>query len=84
MATAASAAIPARIRQYMPARNSIAKPEPSTSMAVPKSGCLAISATGTSVMMPASVNCFRLGGSGTRAKYQASISGRASFMISDG
>src|SRR3989337_632110 len=84
MATAASAVSAARTRQYMPARNSMAKPAPNTRMAVPRSGCLAMSATGTRVTMNASASCRRFGGSGTRAKYQASIIGKASFMISEG
>ena len=67
-----------------PARNSTKKPALAISSAVPRSGCLAISSTGTTISAPATSSCSRRGGSRLSDRYQATIIGTASFMISEG
>ena len=53
-------------------------------IAVPRSGCSAISSTGTSTSSSAPRVWGTDGGSGRSCRYQATIIGRAIFMISEG
>jgi len=71
-------------RQETPAINITNKPALVTSNEVPKSGCLAISSTGSNNITRAMNRCLLRGGILPPDRYQASIIGTANFIISDG
>ncbi len=78
-------AIIPRIRyQDMPAINKMVAPEAATRIAVPKSGSLAINTVGIASSNIVIAICFKRGGNGCAARYQAAIIGIAIFIISDG
>ena len=67
-----------------PPMTSTMRPEAATRSAVPRSGCSAISATGSRMMSITAPTSRSDGGSARWCRYQAHIIGTASFMISDG
>lgn len=75
----------ARIRrQDMPATRSTKTPAAATSNEVPRSGCLAMRAVGTTMRAAATSRRGRLGGRGRSDRYQATMAGTATFTISEG
>ncbi|MCY1408381.1 hypothetical protein D9M71_237010 [compost metagenome] len=71
-------------RQRNPPTNSTKEPEASTSIAVPRSGCLRISTKGTTISARLIRLCFSPGGRLRLDRYQAMVIGISSFMNSAG
>ena len=67
-----------------PASTMTMRPEAAIRSDVPRSGCNAISNTGTAINTASTRSCPALGGSERSCRYHAAIIGTASFMISDG
>src|SRR5438034_979383 len=81
---AASIASTTITRARRPARMMTSAPATAVSAAVPTSGWMATSPTGTRISTPSAPNEDQPGGSGRSCRYQAHIIGTASFISSEG
>src|SRR6266513_1512827 len=83
-ARAASTSNATITRTRRPARTMTSMPASAMSAAVPTSGWMATSPTGTRISTLSAPNGAQPGGSGRSCKYQAHIIGTASFISSEG
>ena len=83
-AAATKTKAPVRNHQRTPARRMTAIPPAATRSPVPRSGCIAIKPAGTTQSAKATTRCQPRGGTERSCRYQATASGTASFIISEG